>query len=59
MADEAKERQELLETLHDANKRMAAEKAAKKRDAAIHNENIKAIDEEIEELLERLKQPGD
>ena len=57
--EEVKDRQELLESLADASRRMNEENAAKKRDTKIHGENVKAIQEEIDEYLIQLKQVGD
>jgi len=48
-------REELLECLRDATARLQDEEAAKKRDTRIHGENIKSIKEEIDGLLEQLK----
>jgi hypothetical protein len=53
------ERNQLLESLRDANRRMIEEEKSKKRDNKLHGENSKAIKEEIEEILERLKGPGE
>lgn len=57
--EEVKERQDLLEMLHDSNKRLIEAKASKKRDAAVHNEQIAGIEDEIEEIMAQLEQVGD
>lgn len=54
MDEELQDKQQLLESLHDANKRMVAQEASKKRDATVHNEEIKAIKEEIEDILHQI-----
>ena len=51
MEEEMQDRKQLLDSLHDANKRWIAEEAAKKRDNTVHNEQIKSIKEEIEDKL--------
>jgi len=52
-------REQLLEALRDANRRLIDAEAAKKRDNKLHGENIKAIKEEIAEYLEQLKGPDE
>ena len=44
----AEERRQMLE---DASRRLKEAKAAKKRDATIHKENIEAVEQEIEDIL--------
>lgn len=53
------QKRELLDSLHDANKRLSAEEAAKKRDNTVHNEQIKSVKEEIDEILAELEEVGE
>ena len=52
-------RQHKLNRLREATSRLINEEAAKKRDSKIHTENIKAIKEEIVEIMAQLGEaPG-
>ena len=48
------ERLKQLECLKDATKCKVEAQAEKKRDAKLHSEQISAIDQEIEEIMEQL-----
>ena len=48
-------RKELLESLVDASNRRIAAVKAKKRDQKLHNEDIKDIDVEIDEIMQQLE----
>lgn len=50
------DRQERLEELEAATKRLQDEEAAKKRDSKIHSENVKAIKDEIGDIMDGLSQ---
>jgi len=55
MAEEEKsDREQKLESLEDATKRLHKAEAAKKRDAKLHKENCTAIQDEISDILEAL-----
>jgi len=56
--DDVKDKEQLLNALHDANKRQVAEEAAKKRDNTVHNEQVNAIKEEIKDILTQLEELG-
>jgi hypothetical protein len=49
------DRAKLLENLEDATRRLQDEEAAKKRDAAVHREEIASIKAEIAEIMEQLE----
>ena len=53
--EEKTERDQLLESLEDATKRLQTAEAAKKRDNKLHGENVKAIKDEISDILEALE----
>lgn len=53
--DKNRTREQRLEDLKDATKRLAEAKAAKKADAKVHKDNITGIEGEINEIMQQLK----
>ena len=49
------DRDDLRESLEDATKRLAAAKATRKQDTRVHNESVKAIDDEISDIMDQLE----
>ena len=47
-------REKLLGSLEDSTRRLKEARAAKKRDAAVHRENIGSIQDEIDEIMGQL-----
>jgi hypothetical protein len=54
--DDTPDRDDLLKRLQGLTKRQQEEEAAKKRDAKIHNEELKSIKDEIKDVMDQLEQ---